>query len=106
MLLGPHYGFKKYLGKFDLLRYIYEIAIQNLTIIFPSEIITTFLFGLLFGSQKSFRFTIWHLKNNLNNVDVICYLGLSDKLPGSVGRQMFIFCLAFMFSKPFMLVLK
>lgn len=79
---------------------------QNMTIIFPSEIVITFLLGLLFRSQISFSFTIWHLKNNLNNVDVICYLGLSDKLPGSVGRQMFLFCLAFMFSKPFMLVLK
>lgn len=74
---------------------------------FPSEIVTTFLLGLFFfRSHKSFRFTIWHLKNNLNNVGAVCYLGLSDTLPDSIGRQMFLFRLAFMFSKPFMLVLK
>lgn len=85
----------KYLGNFYILRYIYEIVIQNMAIIFPSEVLTTFLLGLLFRSQKSFRFTIWHLKNSLNNVDIICYLGLSDKLPGSVRRQMFLFLLNF-----------
>jgi len=45
-------------GKLDLLRYVYEIAIKNTIIIFPSESVTTFLLRLLFRSQKSFRFTI------------------------------------------------